>query len=245
MEKKLKIKTSDSKLINGTFVATKQKTNTLVVFVHGFTGNRNVRLIYNGAKFFTKKGFDTFRFDLYGKNKGSRRFRDTKISLHGEDITIVLKYFRKKYKNIYVVGHSYGGTSLLFTDQSIIDGFVFWDASYVESTENNTAGMRYSKELDAYILGGGVETVIGKEFVEELKNFSDCGELIKKINKPVLFVTAGKKGNSKAGKKYFIKANNPKKLINIKTANHNFDNWNDEETLFRETYGWLRKVTSD
>lgn len=30
-----------------------------------------------------------------------------------------------------------------------------------------------------------------------------------------------------------------KKLINIKTADHNFNNWRDEDMLFKKTYEWL------
>lgn len=240
MEKELKIKTADRKLIYGTFATVKGQSDTLIIFIHGFTGHQNEHILFNGARFLTEKGFDTFRFNLYaGEGKNTRHFSDTRISLNGEDITMVAKHFRKKYKKIYVIGHSYGGVSLLFVDQSVVDGFIFWDASYIE-TKDATESMKYDKNLDAYILDYGMGIVVGKGFINELKKFPDCGKLIKQINKPVLFITAGKKGNSKAGKKYFDSANNPKKLINIRTADHNFNNWKDEDMLFIKTYEWLR-----
>ena len=136
-------------------------------------------------------------------------------------------------------GHSYGGTSLLFTDQTLTDKFVFWDASYITSKDSDNKYMKYNKDLDAYVLDWGLEIIVGKKFVDELKSFPDCGQLIKQIYKPVLFITTGK-GNSTLGKKYFAKANNPKKLVHIKTADHNFNNWDDETTLFKETYNWLK-----
>jgi esterase/lipase len=241
MEKALKIQTPDKKFIYGTFTSAGKKSNALVIFAHGFTGHKDEHIFFNGAKFFTEKGFDTFRLNLYaGEGKNSRHFRDTKISLHGQDITTVVKHLRKKYKKIFVVGHSYGGTSLLFVDHSIVDGLVFWDASYINPAEDSTDHMKYNKTLNAYILDWGLEILVGKDFVNELKNFPDCGELIKSINKPVLFVAAGKV--AKMGKKYFSKANNPKKLVRIKTADHNFNNWKDEETLFKETYNWLKQL---
>lgn len=244
MEKELKIRTVNRKSIYGTLGITNKKSHKLVIFVHGFTGHQNEHIFFNGAKFFTEKGFDTFRLnlygDLYGKGDKSRHFRDTYISLHGKDITTVAKFFRKKYKKIFVIGHSYGGTSLLFTDQSFIDGYVFWDASYINS-KDSTANMKFNKNIDGYILDWGMEYIVGKRFVEELKNFLDCKDLIKEVQKPVLFITAGNRGNSKAGIKYFENANQPKKLINIKTADHNFNKWEDEEKLLKNTYIWLKQ----
>ncbi len=241
MQKEIKIKTADKKIIYGNFVPSDKKAEKLVVFVHGFTGHQNEHIFFNGAKFFSSNGFDTFRFNLYAAGKGSRNFCDTKISLHGQDLSTVVRHFREEYKKIFVVGHSYGGTSLLFADKNIIDGFVFWDASYI-GPKDATAQMKYNKQLDSYILDWGIEIIVGKNFVEELKNFPDCGKLIKQINKPVLFISAGEKGNAKPAEKYFKYANEPKRLVNIKTANHCFDRFEDEERLFQETFSFLKDL---
>lgn len=238
MEKEIEVKTLDKKLIYGTLGKAKDKSDKLVIFVHGFTGNQNEHIFFNGSKFLAEKGFDTFRFNLYGWQKGARHFKDAKISLHGKDITTIVKHFRNKYKKVFVVGHSYGGTSLLFTNSSIIDGFVFWDASYID-LKDSKEDLGYDKKSGKYIYDFGIEYFVGKGFIDELKNFPDCGELIKKIFKPVLFVISGRKGNAKAGKKYFALANEQKKLVNIKHADHCFDNWKDEEELLEKTYTWL------
>lgn len=231
-EKELKIKTSDKKVIYGILGKSSKKSDTLVIFVHGFTGHRDEHIFFNGSKLFTQKGLDTFRFNLYaGEAKSIRHFRDTTISLHGKDINTVVKYFRNKYKKIFVIGHSYGGTSLLFTNQSLIDKYVFWDASYIDS-KNVLEDMRLDKKIDAYIIDWGIEIIVGNKFMKELKNFPDCGKLVKKIQKPTLFITAGKK--VKQGAKYFKAANKPKKYVNISTADHNFNNWRDEEKLLKK-----------
>lgn len=240
MEKEIKIKTKDGKYIYGTLGSASKKSEKLVVFVHGFTGHRNEHIHFNGAQYFKKKGFDTFRFDLYGDGKGARLLRDTKISLHGEDITTVLKYFKKSYKKIHLVGHSFGGTSILFADTSLVSSVIMWDASYIEWSEEEK-DFPYNKAIDAYTPNWGVEYIIGKEFVEELKHFPDCGEMISKITVPIKFITAGNKGNMKAGKKYFAKSNQPKEIFDIKTADHCFNNPVDETKLFDETYAWLKK----
>jgi esterase/lipase len=243
METDIKIKTPDKKLIYGTLCNAEKKSDTLVIFVHGFTGHQNEHIFFNGARFFFENGFDSFRFNLYSGGKNSRNFREVTISKHGEDISTIVKYFCKKYKNIFVVGHSYGGTSLLFVDQVNVSGFVFWDASYI-TAKDSSEQIKYNKGLDAHILDWGMEIIVGKKFITELKKFPDCGDLISKINVPVKFITANEKGNSKAGKKYFASANTPKELVNIDGASHNFDRFSDEQRLFDETLKFIKKTNS-
>lgn len=241
MEKEKIIKSYDSKDICGTLSESLVKTKRIIIFVHGFTGNNNEHIFFNGAKFFAGKGFDTYRMSLYGtETNNSRHFKDTKISQHGKDITTVVEYFRNTYEKIYIVGHSYGGTSLLFVNPTYVDGYIFWDASYI-SPNDSQEDIKFNNNLDRYIMDWGIEILVGKDYINELKNFPDCGELIKKINKPVLFITAGKRGGADNGIKYFKNANNPKKLVNIETADHNFNNWSDEERLFNETSNWINE----
>lgn len=240
MEKEISIKTPDKKLIYGTLGKSKNKSDTLVIFVHGFTGHQNEHIFFNGSRFLAGKGCDTFRFNLYSWQKDARHFKDVKISLHGKDITTVVKYFRKKYKKIFLIGHSYGGASLLFAETELVDGLVFWDASYIDSRYAHE-DLGYDKKTGKYIYDFGIEYFVGKEFIDELRNFPDCGDLIKKIHKPVLFIVSGREGNVKAEQQYFIQANKPKARVNIKHADHCFDNWEDEKRLLDETWAWLRK----
>ena len=239
MEKKIKIKTPDNFVIYGTYSSSKHKTGKIVIFVHGFTGHQNEHIFFNGAKYFNNKGFDSFRFDLYSYEKKSRPFKDTKISLHGKDIRVVIDYFKNKYKKIYLVGHSYVGTSLLFVGDNNVSGMTFWDASYIEPVLEDY--FVYSKSLNSYILKDRIDYIVGKKFVEELKKFPDCGELISKIHVPVKFITAGEKGNGKSGKKYFSKANKPKESSSVAGASHCFDELGTEEKLFEETLKWFKK----
>jgi hypothetical protein len=38
-----------------------------------------------------------------------------------------VKHFKKKYKQIFACGHSYGAPSLLFSKTDLLDGMAFWD----------------------------------------------------------------------------------------------------------------------
>ena len=94
MEKQIKIPIANKKYIYGTLRGSLK--NPLLVFVHGFTGYKDEHIFFNGARFFEKKGFSTFRFDLYNWNKDARKLEDCTLSLHGEDLDTVIKYLRKK-----------------------------------------------------------------------------------------------------------------------------------------------------
>ena len=238
MQKDLKIKTKDNYYIYGTLNTPNKIPTKLVIFVHGFTSHRNEHILFNGSKFLVNKGFDTFRFDLYGGEKGARNMVDCTISINGEDINTVVNYFSKKYKNIYVVGHSYGGTALLFVKQEKVSKFIFWDPSYIEKDQDQS--FVYKKEIDSYVVDWGVSYIVGKKIVNELKNFPDCGEMISKFTKPVFFVGA-EKGAKNHCNKYFKKASNPKELKIIKGADHNFNNFEHEEILFKETFNFINK----
>src|SRR3989344_1336712 len=114
MEKQLKIKTPDKKVIYGTLRGSLDKP--LVIFVHGFTGFKDEHQFFNGARFFEKRGFSSFRFNLYHWEKGARKLEDCTLSLHGEDLDQVVEYFRKKgVKKIFAVGHSFGGLTVLLS----------------------------------------------------------------------------------------------------------------------------------
>ena len=237
MEKDLKIKTGD-KYIYGTIFSADKRADRLVIFVHGFTGHRNEHIFFNGSKYFVDRGYDAFRFDLYTGSKKARHFEETKISMHGKDITTVIKHFKRAYKKIYVIGHSFGGTSLLFIDTSLVNALVFWDASYI-IPDKERKDFKYYRHFDAYLLDYGMRCVVGKSFVKELSDFPDCGRLISNIHLPVKFIIT--KGNMKYGKKYFSEANSPKALVVMPKADHNFNHHNDEEKLFDETFDWIKR----
>ena len=69
MEKEIKIKTSDKKIIYGILRGSLSKP--VIVQVHGLSGNMNEAMHYNAARYFEKHGFSSFRFNLYDWRKGA------------------------------------------------------------------------------------------------------------------------------------------------------------------------------
>src|ERR1700722_5022683 len=110
MEKSIKLKASKKINIIG-ILNSKKKSDKLVIFCHGLTGSMYESKSMQGVKLFTSKGYDTFRIDFYGDAwQSGRTLLHSTISTHVLDLNTVLDHFKNKYKKIYLVGHSLGGS---------------------------------------------------------------------------------------------------------------------------------------
>lgn len=248
MEKEIKIKTTDSKYIYGVLRIPRNSLRLngkpLVVFVHGLTGHKNEHHFFNGARFFEKRGWPTFRFDLYGDEKRSRHLQNCTLETHAKDLDTVIDYFiNKGAKKIFVAGHSYGGLTILASKNKKYDAITLWDSSYEPFGFFKHAKRVMLKESAVYIEDWGIQFVLGEEMIKEAKKLTGkkCVNLIKSVHAPVNIIVAGKGGLIKGGKKYFKAANVPKEFTVIKNATHCFDEDGAEEKLFQETYNWFSK----
>lgn len=236
MEKSIKVKTSDNHLVYGTLNYSKPSKD-LIIFVHGLTGHKNEHIFYNAVKFFNKKGFATFRLDLYSDEDKARNLADCSIRNHVEDIDLVVKYFSRKYTRIFLVGHSLAGPTIILSNQ-LFEKIVLWDPSI--GLHNLFKGVKYEKTLRKYILSWGIQVLISEEMFKESKRIKN-DELIEKISKPIKIICAGKGILWKRWKSLIDKIKVKKEFIVIKNATHCFDEENTEGKLFEETLKWFMK----
>lgn len=254
MEKELKIKTTDNKKVYGVlrtpkkFIKTKTITKLnknifgkgLVVLVHGLTGHKNEHHLFNAARFFEKKNYATFRFDLYSYEKDQRRLDKCTLKTHAQDLDSVISFFRRHgASKIFVAGHSYGGLTILLSKKKDYNAIALWDATY---NPKFFKGAKYIKEENAYVLDWGVKYIIGGAMIKEAKVLTPtkCNELIKNVHVPIKIIVAGN-GDVEMRSAYVKNANEPKAYAVIKGATHVFDEDGTEEMLFKETYDWFRK----
>lgn len=161
------------------------------------------------------------------------------MSIHAEDLDIVIKYFREKgVKTIYAVGHSFGAPTILLSKQQDFNKVVLWDPSI--NAKNFEKEVKYINGLDAYYADWGSAIIIGKKMIEENRTLRFL-ELIKNIHVPINLIFAGKGNLKDKGKIYFERANKPKEMVVILSATHNFDEDGVEERLFQETLQWFDK----
>ena len=238
METQIKIPIDGKKNIYG--VLRGSIKNPLIIFVHGFSGYKDEHIFFNGARFFEKKGFSTFRFDLYNWNKDARKLEECTLSLHGEDLDMVVSYFRKKGAiKIFVVGHSFGGVTVLLSKKKDFDAVVLWDSAGDIDVRLNA---KYIKELDKYYFEeGAYGFTISKAMYEENNKKLKPSKLIQSMPMPIKVIVAGAGIMVEEGKKLFESAKEPKDFVIIPNAGHTFDENGTEEKLFAETLIWFTK----
>lgn len=242
MESNLKILTPDGKVIYGKLRG--PLSQTLAIFVHGLGGRMDQHIYYNGARFLEKRNISSFRFNLYSWEKDARNLSNCTIEMHSKDLDTVIDYFRKQgAKKIFVIGHSFGGPTILLSKNKDYDGVILWDPSYAEPLSFKDA--KYIESLDMYKGKWEFEILFNKEMVEEAKTLKEREEkATQQIKVPIEIITAGNGFLIDGGKRYFELANEPKEHVILEGAGHGFDEDGIEEKLFNETLSWIKKYSS-
>ena len=101
-ETKISHLTSSSKTIYG-YLASTQENNSLVIFVHGFTGTINEPKFYNMRKHCLDAGMDCLRWRLYGIQDDARSLRTCTLDDHVYDLNLLIDIYSKAYEHIYLV----------------------------------------------------------------------------------------------------------------------------------------------
>lgn len=236
MRKEIKLKTSDKHIIFGTLDS--NKNQTLLIFVHGITGNQNEHHYFNAVPFFLERGFDTFRFDFYSDEDGARSLTESTITSHSEDLEVIINNLKEKYKKIILVGHSLGAPVILKTNLSSISKIVLWDPTTgFENIEDKDG--EYNSKLDKYILHWGMDIIVGKQMVEEWKSL-DINKLIEKLSIPCKFIFAGNCNKHELWKPFLNKIKMENESVIVEGATHCFVEEGTEQKLFEETLKWIK-----
>lgn len=241
MEKVLKIPTSYHKVIYGRLRGSLDQP--LVVFVHGLGGLMDQHIYYNGSRFLEAHNISSFRFNLYGWEKDARKLTDCTLETHSNDLDKVIAHFRNKdVKKIFVVGHSFGGPTILLSKNKGFDGVILWDPSY--GYPMSFKGAKYINSLKVYRTTWNFDVLISKKMIKESKTLKEKEEkVIKELDIPIKIINAGNSFLLEGGKRYYELANEPKDRVIINGADHTFNEDGVEEKLFKETLEWVKKYT--
>ena len=238
MRKDLVLETLDGYKIFGTLDF--NDNNTLLIFVHGFTGHKDEHHYFNAASFFIHNGFDTFRFDFYARRKiDARPLAESSISTHVKDLKVITDHFQDKYDRLILIGHSLGPLIILSTDLSNISKLVLWDPTTAfKSIKEKSA--TFDKGLDKYIFHWGIDFFVSKEMIEEWMSI-DLNLLLEKLSVPCKIIFAGGYNKYDLWKPYLVKFKEKLEFTTIDGATHGFIEEGVEEKLFEETLKFIKQ----
>lgn len=238
MEKQILIPLNSKLNIYGTLNTLANKSETLIIFVHGLTGNRNEHHYFNAVPFFTSRGFDTFRFDFYPREAKARTLSESSVTTHVFDLAKVVRFFKDKYKGLILIGHSLGAWTVLKSDLKDIDYIVLWDPTkaYKSLKERD---IYFSEGLNKYILRWGMDILVSKEMIEEWKEAQNPRKVLENLAKPCKFIFA-EHGSYDHWKQFFKYIKVKFESTIIKDSTHCFYEEGTAQKLYEETYQWIR-----
>jgi len=238
MEKPVNIETGDGHIIYGTLNFPAEGTDRLIVFVHGITGSKKEHQFYDAARYFPQNGYATYRFNLYSRDEKGRVLSDIDIRTQSEDLNTVIRHFIGEYGEVFLVGHSLGGPTIMGADLGLIRAIVLWEPSITPDTAHGRSFYAYSENLKKYVIRWQFEYMVTAAMIEQWK---DAGSLIKNLIKPTRVIFAGS---------YIIKRTWSNRLgeipavhdsITINGAGHGFDEEGTQEKLYDATLDWIKR----
>ncbi|MDL2310782.1 alpha/beta fold hydrolase [Peptostreptococcaceae bacterium OttesenSCG-928-C18] len=216
-----------------------------IVIIHGHTGNKMGRNFFfvKMSKYFTEKGFTTFRFDLAGSGESDGEFEDMTLTSEIEDMDCIMNHIRNDKlvdnENIFIIGHSMGGLLatvkasdhnpkklvLLAPANDMYDSVVYMYNSFGEDLE----------EIKYFGLK------IKKDFMEDMKKYKPYGSA-KLYNGEVLIFRGSK--DDAVSRETCIKTKNAFKCsteyIELENIDHSFTDYDARELMLEKINEFLK-----
>jgi dienelactone hydrolase len=237
------IDTPDGKKIYGLInTSDKKKNNKTILYIHGLGGGFRDHPAVKMANTFPEKGYDIIRMNLYDWAEDARKLSDCTIKQHADDINQVIKYFKKTYKTIFAVGHSYGGPCLMSCKINQLSGVSLWDPSFIpQLSAPQNAFVKSGKYYIGFDLIN-VPVVVSKAFIDEAAQFNHtyAVQLSKKCKSPLQVIYSD--SNSfwiEQGESFHTHSKGPTDQRTVKQSNHYFFEQGSTEPLLRYTRQWF------
>jgi len=183
--------------IEGILHTPKNKTDSAIILVHGFTGSRDGPggLFVKLAEELVSNNFAVLRFNFRFTSDDWSGFHRMTIKGEVSDLRVIMDEMVKRYEKIGLVGESLGGVISLLSYDDRIKCLVLWYPSiFIRETDlgNRFLSKEVLEELEktGFTRGrksDGKEYKIGRAFVEELKTL-EVIPFVEKIRPPTLII---------------------------------------------------------
>lgn len=191
MEKSWTIAAEDGAIIHGLLDhSSDEPSDSCVVIVHGLSGYPNEYLHKITARFFSMRGYDVLRPALYDEKPDARRLRDCTLATHAADLSRVLAGPAADYKNLFLIGHSYGGPTIMIAQPQNARAVSLLDPSF--NLPRLWAMLPCHKEGGLVFDGHGIEHVLNPAMMDEAALYDEahCLALSRSFKPPIQVIHA-------------------------------------------------------
>jgi len=227
-------------IIGRHFQSGKKPSDKLVVFVHGLPGDFTSYPNYMAACEFANMGYDSLVFSLYGWSDAEKKLKDCTIKVFAQTVEAVLEKKAKKYKKVFLVGHSYGGPTILHVKSKKITAVSLWDPSYNMAMWWKDWAVRKG----SLIIGpGAYDMVIPPRLHREAMSFDieKCRKLGGEYEAPLQVIHAEKGLLYEVKESYHSYHGDISSYHVVRGADHSFTRHKWLHEVVSVTHDWFRK----
>lgn len=134
----------------------------LAILAPGLGGWMHDLILFNASRLFEKQNIATLRVSFYGDDEKQRNISDFVVKTNAADIDVVVEYARQKGAGwICVIGHSYSGMAIVYSQKQAFDAAVLWDASHTDGYDKPQAKKNLETDflfipgLNSYVSANG------------------------------------------------------------------------------------------
>lgn len=239
-ETRWSITAPDGATIYGVLNQGKTPSKRAIFMVHGLTGHMYEYQFKYTADLLAAK-YDVYRFDLYGAEIKARKLLDCTIATHAADLACVVAHFASQYDQIFLAGHSYGGTTIMLANISNITAVSLWDPSFDLTRIAGRFAENGQVDSSLRVMDWGVARLISQKMQTEAYqlNHEACVALSEKFISPIQVIHAGEAMYVRDGYSYHSFCPQQKDYAIIDGASHMLCENDSADRLVQETKRWF------
>ena len=235
--------TPDGKTIYGIRSSTQAQAAAAIFIVHGLTSTMQDYALKRAADFFAAD-YDVYRFNLYDGQPAGRSLADCTLDTHAGDLLQVLARYGARYAKVFLIGHSYGGPTVLLANPEQATAASLWDPSFDLHKLQRDFAENYVETEQGYLIDYGVACLIGKPMHEQAASLDEkaCIALAQGFRHPFQVVHAAD-GVLVKGKSYHAFSPFETRHDTVAGTTHNFCEGDSCEDLLARTKAWFDRFT--
>lgn len=213
-----------------------------IVIGHGLGGSPTGYMHLMARNYYNALGYDVYRMAFYWDASYHRKLHETTLAIQGQDLNAVIAHVRDTHDKLFVVGHSYGGLTLVFANPQV-NAMSFWDSSYQPWDRIWSKSTSPAADGKTHLLHWQYCLTIGQAMMDEGKALTrDAASLMtRQIVTPSQVVVAGE-GTMKADTQMlYDDLSCEKEIVTVDGAGHMFVEGQVIYELFDKTHQWFGK----